>query len=388
MCSISRSSGVPTKTRTSTELRWLTLVDDVASSAGAVRRLRTKLAPNPAWAELAFVDRAQMVTDGLLEVGPLRSRVAYWDEIAVAHRDLLDDGIPHWLSTVLTEGSRLDYAEIEELAVAVTAERFKGAGGGFLMDSVPTRLAELFEVLEFAGLITWHDRLEEPDPYGMSPLIVGGELSLTPLGRFTMVGPVRAAGYTFATLDDLSDADGLTVVNAVVTGSLGEDRALQLWHPDSPTVQRARLLADAAVEAEIAEQRLVAFHLLGMLEPPSDVGPAVRELLDTQCSGHAATFLLDHDLATVDEVGTFIDVGPLVDMLYSIIDEPAELDRSFRQVHAGVIGDLLEDLWRHDQPETIELLEALGRHVTDKELAKQARKAALKHRSWLANQGH
>jgi hypothetical protein len=44
-------------------------------------------------------------------------------------------------------------------------------------------------------------------------------------------------------------------------------------------------------------------------------------------------------------------------------------------------------MWRHDQPETIELLEALGRHLTDKKMAKAARKAAFKHRSWLANEG-
>jgi hypothetical protein len=47
--------------------------------------------------------------------------------------------------------------------------------------------------------------------------------------------------------------------------------------------------------------------------------------------------------------------------------------------------DLIEDMWRHDQPETVEVLEALGRHLTDKQMAKAARKAVVKHRSWLAN---
>lgn len=47
--------------------------------------------------------------------------------------------------------------------------------------------------------------------------------------------------------------------------------------------------------------------------------------------------------------------------------------------------DLIEEIWRHDRPETVELLEALGRHVTDKTLAKAARKAVVKHRSRLAN---
>ncbi len=132
-------------------------------------------------------------------------------------------------------------------------------------------------------------------------------------------------------------------------------------------------------------QRLVAFDLLGRLEPLGDVGPVVRELLDTHCSGHAATFLLQHDLATEDEVAAFIDVGPFVDMIHTLIDEPADLDEVFRRAQEMAFDDLIDDMWRHDQPETVEVLEALGRHLTDKQQAKAARKAVIKHRSWLAN---
>jgi len=47
--------------------------------------------------------------------------------------------------------------------------------------------------------------------------------------------------------------------------------------------------------------------------------------------------------------------------------------------------DWLEELWRHDQPETIEILDVLGAHLPDRKRAKAARKAAIKHRSWKAN---
>ncbi len=50
-------------------------------------------------------------------------------------------------------------------------------------------------------------------------------------------------------------------------------------------------------------------------------------------------------------------------------------------------GDFIEELWRHDQPETAWVLDAAGKHVTDKALAKRARKAAMQHRTWMANQG-
>lgn len=45
---------------------------------------------------------------------------------------------------------------------------------------------------------------------------------------------------------------------------------------------------------------------------------------------------------------------------------------------------LPEQLWRVDDPETAPLLEALGATLPDKAAAKAARKALLKHRSWMA----
>lgn len=373
-------------TRSSTELRWLTLIDDVATSSGAVQRLRTRLRVNDAWADLPIVERATRMVHGVLDAGPLRARVAHWDGMQLAHRELLDDGVAHWLSQALTEGSFLEYEEIEELAIGVSQSCFgMGLLDAIWPELVASRLSELFEVLDTAGIITWHDLVTRPDRYGMTPVLVSGSVSLTPLGRVAMVDPVRQAGYTFATIDDLADGDGMTLVNTVVSGSLDEDAALANWRPDSTTIERARLLVDAAVAATFPVQRLAAFELLGCLEPPGDVGPFVRELLDTHCSGHAAMFLLQHGLATHDEVGAFIDIGPLIDMFHTLIDEPADLDRHFRQAQEQALDDLIDDMWRHDQPETIEVLEALGRHLTDEQRAKAARKAVIKHRSWLAN---
>ena len=48
---------------------------------------------------------------------------------------------------------------------------------------------------------------------------------------------------------------------------------------------------------------------------------------------------------------------------------------------------MLEFFWRHRAPETAAVLDVLGQHLPDRKLAKQARKAAMRHRSWLANQG-
>jgi hypothetical protein len=49
---------------------------------------------------------------------------------------------------------------------------------------------------------------------------------------------------------------------------------------------------------------------------------------------------------------------------------------------------LLENTWRHQAPETALVLDALGRHLPDRALAKAARKAAVRHRSWMANSSY
>jgi hypothetical protein len=99
-------------------------------------------------------------------------------------------------------------------------------------------------------------------------------------------------------------------------------------------------------------------------------------------------FLLQRGLATSDDVGSFLDVGPLVDLLSTVLDEPEVLADLFAETNAQADDDLIEELWRHDQPETIEILDILGKHLPDKKQAKAARKAAMKHRSWMANRQH
>ena len=175
-------------------------------------------------------------------------------------------------------------------------------------------------------------------------------------------------------------AEGLRLVTSDLDTLLGR------WRPDESTSERAAALAAFAMEAELPQQRLQAMALLGMLEPTEDVGPAVRQMLDSPSAGHATMFLLDHGLATLDELGSFIDLTPLVDVLSTALDEPFVLCDLFARAHEHAEGDLLDDLWRHDQPETIEILDTLGRHLPDKKLAKACRKAAVRHRSWMANQ--
>ncbi|RUP01940.1 MAG: hypothetical protein EKK34_27135 [Mycobacterium sp.] len=70
-------------------------------------------------------------------------------------------------------------------------------------------------------------------------------------------------------------------------------------------------------------------------------------------------------------------------MLAAGVDDPKELCEFFGSFPEPF--GLLDDMWRHPAPETAVVLDALEHHLQHKALAKAARKAAVKHRSWMAN---
>lgn len=90
--------------------------------------------------------------------------------------------------------------------------------------------------------------------------------------------------------------------------------------------------------------------------------------------------------------------APVVMPLTATLDDPPEeiVAALARAMEAGPLAlaeawkelggyqGLPEQLWRVDRPEAASLLEALGQALPDKATAKAARKALLKHRSWLA----
>lgn len=75
-------------------------------------------------------------------------------------------------------------------------------------------------------------------------------------------------------------------------------------------------------------------------------------------------------------------------MCSATLDDPDEMCRQFTDSRTPEeLEELLEEMWRYPAPETGDVLDALGRHLPDHEMAKAARKAAMRHRSWMANRG-
>ena len=87
----------------SLDFRWLTLIDDLASSSGAVERLQAQIRSDLAWLDLDATDKATRLAQLVLHGGFLSStEVAppWLDE----QREVLDDGVPHWVSLMLGRG--------------------------------------------------------------------------------------------------------------------------------------------------------------------------------------------------------------------------------------------------------------------------------------------
>lgn len=378
----------PAPVRTSADLPWLTLVFDVAEHAGALLRLKTKVKVDPDWLDLAVTERAREIIDALMEVGPVSS-AAHW-EVLFQIASLLEDGIPHWLAMALPEGAEIVTEPFVDQAIELVDQYMPTrpvlwtAIPGHFEEMVARQVYEVFDVLVVAGVIEWHDRVEMTGSYDRT-YQGGGWFRLTALGRHTMVSHIRAAGYDFSTITDLATAGADDLVNAAMTTDSEPSDLLRRWRPDASTTDRANALAGFAMRADEPLQRLLTMTMLAELEPLSDVEPAVRQMLDSASAGHATLFLLENGLAQPDEIGSFFDIGPLVDMLSTLLDAPEVLCGLFMETYAASDKDLIEDLWRHDQPETIEILEVLGKHLPDKQLAKATRKAAIKHRSWMAN---
>lgn len=373
--------------RTSTDLPQLTLVFDVAEGAGAFKRLKTKVKVDSAWLEMSVADRAREVIDALFDLGPV-SHGARW-QVFYDIASLLEDGTPHWLAFGLADGAEVSIEPIVEQAIGVVNDYFPTRPRLWPTPSdfdrfITQQVSEVFDALEFAGIIECHDRTEVTSERGRRSKR-GGWFRLTPLGRHTTITHIRSAGYDFPTLADLAEAQAEDLVNVSLTTSGAADDLLRRWQPDWTTAQRAAALGEFAMSAELPDQRLAAMEMLGLLEPVSEVEPAVRQMLDSGAAGHATMFLLQRGLASRDELDAFIDIGPIVDLLSTVLDAPDALAELFAQAYSLGDVDLIEELWRHDQPETIEILDALGKHLTDKKLAKSVRKAALKHRSWMAN---
>lgn len=374
--------------RSTAALRRLNFLVQVAIEAGAVDVHRHRVLPGQEWGTRSPVERAESLFAAILLSRPLRSlhSAQLYPEQHVMH-DLLDDGIACWLAPLLQDGAKLPFESLLEWVHALVAAqrpspRWHADEEDTLEAYVEDDMGRLLDVLRQAGVVRWTDALERPQPLGPSNW-TGGTVALTALGRHVVPEYLEDAGFALRRLDRINDWDATDLIGAMLL--VGKDTHVPLianWQADRPAAERVQMLTEAVAATPSAAGRTMGFVALNEFD--IDVAePFVRQLLDSPVAGHAALWLIQRDRADAETLASFVDVAVLVDVLAGTLESPEELCGLF----AGLSdpSQLLDDIWRHPAPETALVLDALGRHLPDRALAKAARKAAVRHQSWMAN---
>jgi hypothetical protein len=373
------------KTQSTAQLRQLMYLLAVFQESGAVRQTRNRLAPVKAWSRKSPIIKATKLLQTVIEFGVLSMmgpRMTFYDEL----HGLLDDGVVPWLAGLLAPGASTGFDDIVDLNERVVRSQFSSEEVSYYLSNghLAEDLSRILAMLEIAGAIAWTDREESLTRWG-KVYWTGGTVTMTAFGRHVLPQYLPEAGIMLRTAPDLTEATMLDLI-AALDSIPAEQHSVVLatWQPSLPDSVRAGLVAGLVAEAPDAGTRLVGLRLLDMFDPGA-VEPHMRQLLDTAASGHAAVWLLDHGLADGDAVGTFITPAIMVDILSLLVEHPDVLCAQFLGGHDP--EGFLEFFWRHPAPETAAVLDVLGQHLPDRALAKQARKAAIKHRSWMANGG-
>jgi hypothetical protein len=301
--------------------------------------------------------------------------------------DVLDDGTVHWLAGLLDPDLEADFDRIVDAVEPVLRSEIEPDWPQWsenIAGMAQRGISRIVETLEAAGVVEWIDRGHTK--FGSSTIPTGGRIRLTALGRHVVPDALADAGYVLTRVDDLADATALTLIDALdLVPDEQRQAVVDTWQPSLDTRDRVDQIVDVIGSADDAALRLKGFATLELFDD-NTVGPALRELLDGPAAGQAALYLMSRGLADEAELGHLIDIGVFVDVLAASLDDPEELCEMFSEApHAGDQYNALEQMVRHPAPETELVLDALGQHLPDKLLAKAARKAAMRHRSWMAN---
>lgn len=370
-------------TKSTATLPKLAYLLDVAELSGAVQKRKNRLVPVKAWSRKSAVTKAEQVFRTVHDYGTLSLQRRNHGVLGELNRDL-DSGVVHWLSGLLPHGTEIAFDSIVELNERVLQSSLVGTGIERFASAeyLQNDIGQILEVLQMTGVIDWLDAQDVATRSGRERR-VGGRIVLTAFGRHVLPEYLTAAGYALRTADDLTEVDLPGLIDAMDSiPHESHPSVLAAWKPSLTATERAAEVAALTGDAEDASTRLVGMRLLGMFDIEV-AEPYIRQLLDTPAGGHAAIWLLDHDLVAGETVAGFITPAVMVDILSLLLDHPELLCEQFLGGHDP--EQLLDFFWRHPAPETAPVLDALGEHLPDRRLAKAARKAAIKHRSWMAN---
>jgi hypothetical protein len=212
-----------------------------------------------------------------------------------------------------------------------------------------------------------------------------GVVRLTPLGLFGLRARMLDAGADAPAVGDLADK-GADVLLDRLSGypeAVAHAEIEQWLARREPSSAAHELLAAARGDDPRAPMRRLACQQALLLLGP-EAGAALREVLDDrQLGGLARVGLAERGAADVPPPSQEMVFWLTIDTIAAQLGNAEDADE-LRELVEGVVGQhsgFFDEAWRVDHPATAEVLEAMGQLHPNRELAKEARKAAFKVRS-------
>ncbi len=215
-----------------------------------------------------------------------------------------------------------------------------------------------------------------------------GLVRLTPLGQYGIRQWLLEEGYDAPLVGDLAKGDAADLLRGICEATnVLPDQEVRVWLTGRDPLEAARELLDAArgTDRTAPLRRMLAQLALGELGEP--VEPAVREVLDDpELGGGARAWLVSQGVTDVPAPERSMVLWTTVDTFAAqLLDGEGDAEL-LRELISGMPvtenpASFFGELWRVDHPFTAEVLEAVGELHLDRQVAKEARKAAFKARS-------
>jgi hypothetical protein len=212
--------------------------------------------------------------------------------------------------------------------------------------------------------------------------VTGDTAELTPLAVWALREHYLSLGVDAPQAPDLAEADARGLIEGLLEGvpaELAEQDITNWLTGREPGEAAAELLTAASGAPAVA--RGIAVTIVDMLG--AEAAPQVRDhLADQELRPHVIHWLAARGLPApplTQEELLWVSVDMLA-LAMSAAEEDPEIFAE-NMAASGPPAHMIEEMWRVDHPDVVDVLELLGRSIPDDTVAKAARKAAFKARS-------
>ncbi|WP_030974649.1 hypothetical protein [Streptomyces sp. NRRL S-1824] len=256
------------------------------------------------------------------------------------------------------------------------------------------RLDDQFRLLEPIGIVAYRpvdetllveEGEEAQPPADDEDVSRYGMVRLTPLGLYGIRARMLEAGVDAPAIGDLADQGADTLLGGIAYYPEAAARSeVEQWLARRGADGAAGELLDAArgADQQAPLRRLHCQQALALVGAEAE--PAVRAVLDdAELGGLARVWLAERGAADVPAPPESMIFWLAIDTIAAQLEAEGDLDELQGLVEglSGQHSGFFDEAWRVAHPATADVLEAMGRLHSDKQQAKEARKAAFKARS-------